>query len=169
MKFNIRSFALSVLVLSGPVSAMADSDSLGLFVEPMATYGLGSTSTNYPSPLRGSSGNTDGFGIGARVGFHFSEVLFAGGDLRYSMPRFDDSSVSYNAKAVATNWALVVGMQMPTSRKLSGFFKFTGGWPAFCRLALCMYAVLHIHTHDVADQPVPEKRHELSTVEFAAL
>ncbi|MBK7891384.1 MAG: hypothetical protein IPJ84_11210 [Bdellovibrionales bacterium] len=114
MKFNIRSFALPLLVLTAPVSAWADGNSLGLFLEPMATYELGSTSTNYPSPLRSSSGNIDGLGIGARVGFHFSEALFAGGDLRYSMPRFDDSSVNYNAKAVSTNWGLVVGMQMPT-------------------------------------------------------
>lgn len=114
MKCNFRSLVLPLLILSGPVSVMADSDSLGLFVEPMVTYELGSTSTNYPSPLRSSSGNIDGLGVGARAGFHFSEVLFAAGDLRYSMPRFDDSSVSYNAKAVATNWGLVVGMQMPT-------------------------------------------------------
>ena len=87
MKFNIRSFALPLLVLTAPVSAWADGNSLGLFLEPMATYELGSTSTNYPSPLRSSSGNIDGLGIGARVGFHFSEALFAGGDLRYSMPR----------------------------------------------------------------------------------
>lgn len=114
MKFKIQSFALPLIILAAPVSAIAESSRLGLFLEPMATYELGSTSTNYPSPLRSSSGNIDGLGIGARVGFHFSEALFAGGDLRYSMPRFDDSSVNYNATAVSTNWGLVIGMQMPT-------------------------------------------------------
>ncbi len=32
---------------------------------------------------------------------------------RYAMPKFTDSSVSYDAKSIATNWGPVVGLQMP--------------------------------------------------------
>jgi hypothetical protein len=70
-------------------------------------------SVNYPSPLSNSTGTTTGFGLGARLGIHLKEVFFLGLDFRYSMPQFKDSSVTYNAKAIATNWGPVIGMQMP--------------------------------------------------------
>jgi hypothetical protein len=85
----------------------------GLFVEPAVTSELGSTSVNYPSPLSNSTGSSNGFGLGARLGFHISEAFFLGADARYSMPQFSDSAASYDAKAVSTNWGPVVGMQMP--------------------------------------------------------
>lgn len=87
--------------------------SFGLFVEPFATYELGTTSVDYPSPLSNSSGDVDGFGIGGRFGFHFSEALFVALDARYAMPQFKDSSVNYDSASISTNWGPVVGLQMP--------------------------------------------------------
>jgi hemerythrin-like domain-containing protein len=93
-----------------------DADELkqgGLFVEPGFTYEAGDTSTNYPSPLSNSTGRLEGFGLSARLGFHINEVFFLAADFRYSMPQYKDSSVTYDAKAIATNWGPVVGLQMP--------------------------------------------------------
>jgi hypothetical protein len=86
---------------------------VGLFVEPAITYEVGASTTNYPSPLSNSSGSTDGFGLGARLGFHMDEAFFFGMDARYGMPYFKDSSVNYSAKAVEWNLGPVVGLQMP--------------------------------------------------------
>lgn len=95
------------------VAADGSNSRGGLFIEPALTFERGDTAVNYPSPLTSSSGRADGLGIGARIGFHLSEVLFMGFDGRYSMPQFKDSSVQYDAKAVATNWGPVIGLQMP--------------------------------------------------------
>lgn len=115
-KRSISALALLVCITisSNTTSAAEASESRGgLFIEPLLTYERGDTSVNYPSPLTSSSGRADGLGLGARVGFHLNEALFLGFDGRYSMPQFNDSSVSYDAKAIATNWGPVVGVQMP--------------------------------------------------------
>ena len=91
-------------------SAFADS---GLFVEPAVTYERGDTSVTYPSPLSNSTGHSNGLGIAARLGFHISEVIFAGIDARYSKPHFTDSALGYDASATSTTWGPVVGVQMP--------------------------------------------------------
>lgn len=98
------------LALSFAESAKAD---VGLFVEPSLTYELGDTKINYPAPFSDSTGKLQGFGIGARLGMHVSEAIFVGLDGRYSMPKFTDSSVSYDAAATAMNYGPVVGIQMP--------------------------------------------------------
>lgn len=96
------------------VSSLAFAESKGgLFVEPTITYEKGETDVNYPSPLNNSTGTSDGFGIGARLGFHLSEAFFLGADARYSMPQFKDSSVNYDSEAVSTNYGPVIGFQMP--------------------------------------------------------
>lgn len=99
----------------------------GLFVEPMLTYESVDTSINYPSPLSDSSGENTGFGVGARVGFHISEVIFAGLDGRYSMTTFKDSSTNYNATAKSYNLGPVVGVQMPiVGLRVWGTYILTG-------------------------------------------
>lgn len=95
------------------VNAEAQESRMGLFVEPLISYEVGDTSVNYPSPFSNSKGTVSGFGLGTKLGFHFYESFFVGLDGRYSMPQFKDSSVSYDAKAVSTNWGPLVGMQMP--------------------------------------------------------
>jgi len=111
---TFRKHILLIVLSFGGFTSLARADSNGgLFVEPALTYENGSNSINFPSPLSDSSGNITGFGIGARVGFHLSDAFFAGIDARYAMPKFTDSSVSYDAKAVAFNWGPTVGLQMP--------------------------------------------------------
>ncbi len=93
--------------------ARSDDSKLGLIVEPGLTFELGSAAVDYPSPLSSSTGSANGFGLAARLGFHVSEVIFIALDARYSMPQYKDSTASYDAKAVATNWGPVAGVQMP--------------------------------------------------------
>jgi Outer membrane protein beta-barrel domain len=113
MKLQKFSIAAAIAIASVQVFAAEPSSKFGLMVEPSLTYELGSSTTNYPSPLSSATGNINGLGLGARIGFHLSEAFFLGVDGRYSMPQYKDSSVSYDAKAVATNWGPVVGIQMP--------------------------------------------------------
>lgn len=95
-------------------SSFAQSNFLGgVFVEPTVTYEPGDTKVNYPAPLSDSSGSATGFGVGARLGVHANEAIFAGLDGRFSMPNFKDSSVNYDAPAKAGNLGAVVGVQMP--------------------------------------------------------
>ncbi len=101
------------LSLAGLRLAHSEGNKGGLFVEPSLTYELGETDVNYPSPFSNSSGNSDGIGLGARVGFHISEVIFFGLDGRYALTKFKDSSVSYEENATSTNWGPVVGIQIP--------------------------------------------------------
>ncbi len=108
---SLQSALVAFFVLDA--EAVEDGSRLGLFVEPAVTYEIGATTVNYPPPLSNSSGEADGFGVGARIGFHFYESFFLGIDGRYSMPQFKDSSVNYNSRSVATNWGPVVGMQIP--------------------------------------------------------
>ena len=101
-----------IAVLAGGASAHA-ADGAGIYLEPSLTYELGNSTTHYPSPLSDASGTLEGFGVGARAGMHVSEAFLLGLDARYSMPQFKDSSVSYDARAVAWNFGPVIGMQMP--------------------------------------------------------
>jgi len=112
--FKVKTITLGLAVLFSVVSKAETTDAFGgLFVEPAVTYEAGSGSINYPGPLSNSSGTSDGFGVGARLGAHLNEAFFLGLDFRYGMPQFKDSSVHYSAKATSTNWGPVIGMQMP--------------------------------------------------------
>ncbi len=116
MKKNGIKMKTSMIIFAAIASmaplAQADSQG-GLFIEPAITYERGDSTVNYPSPFSNSTGTVEGFGVGARFGFHLNEAFFLGIDGRYSMPQFKDSSVQYDAKSVATNWGPVVGFQMP--------------------------------------------------------
>lgn len=105
--FSIGVFT-AAFIFSGAAVAQA-----GLFVEPAITYETSDASTNYPAPQGDSTGKADGLGFGARLGFHLADVVFIGIDGRYSMPEFEDADTSYSAKAVASNWGSVIGVQMP--------------------------------------------------------
>ena len=85
----------------------------GILFEPAVTYEFGDTTVTYPQPVSNSTGKATGLGFGARVGFNFADVFFATLDGRYAMPQFKDSSVSYDAKAVATNWGPTLGFRLP--------------------------------------------------------
>lgn len=112
--YKTKVVALTILTaMVAKMSVAKAASEGGLFVEPSVTYERGESTVNYPSPFSNSTGTIQGFGLGARLGFHLNEAFFLGFDGRYSMPQFKDSSVHYDAKAVSTNWGPVVGMQMP--------------------------------------------------------
>lgn len=110
---TIPTLMLSSLPLFSAQAKAEETFRGGIFVEPSISYQAGTTDANYPQPFSNSTGRLDGFGLGARVGFHMNEMFFAGGDLRYTIPYFRDSAVSYEAKAISTTWGPVVGVQMP--------------------------------------------------------
>jgi hypothetical protein len=120
IKTNVVLLALSIVAFNGYAEEpeatsppKSERPRMGLFIEPALTYERSDTSINYPAPFSSSKGKADGFGLGARLGFHINEVFFLGVDGRYSMPTFKDSSVNYDAKSVSTNWGPVAGIQMP--------------------------------------------------------
>jgi hypothetical protein len=119
MKMHIALCAIIIIAFNASADELAasstksDETRIGLFIEPALTYERSDTSVNYPAPFSSSSGKVNGFGIGARLGIHLKEVFFLGLDGRYSMPTFKDSTVSYDAKSVSTNWGPVAGLQMP--------------------------------------------------------
>ena len=99
--------------LMGIAKLQAEELKSGLLIEPGLTYERGNTTVNYPSPLSRSTGQANGLGLSARVGFHINQALFLAFDARYARPHYHDSSVSYDAKATSMNWGPVLGMQMP--------------------------------------------------------
>lgn len=101
------------LFLSLVLAPALKAETYGLFVEPALTYERTDSDVNYPSPFANSSGDIEGFGVGARAGFHLGEIFFLGIDGRYSMLDFENSVNSYDADASAINWGPVVGVQMP--------------------------------------------------------
>jgi Outer membrane protein beta-barrel domain len=114
MNLNYCMITASTLLLAASlVHAQDEKTHSGLFIEPAITYEVGTAEVNYPSPLSNSSGSADGFGLGAKFGFHISEVVFLALDARYSKPQYKDSSVNYDSESVSTNWGPVVGIQMP--------------------------------------------------------
>lgn len=120
-------FSLSITITTLNLNAAILGSDMGLFLEPSVTYENGNTSINYPSPVSSSSGTSNGFGLGARVGIHLYESFFLGLDGRYSMPQYKDSSVGYNSKSVSTNWAPVIGMQTPiVGLRVWGSYIFAG-------------------------------------------
>ncbi len=96
-----------------PFTAQAENKG-GLFVEPMLTYEQSDTELDYPSPLGKSEGDLEGFGVGARLGFHVYEALFIAADARYTMPDFNDDDNDYKADGKAYNYGATVGLQVPS-------------------------------------------------------
>jgi len=96
-------------------AALAETKNGGLFVEPMLTYEKGESNVDYPAPFGDADGDVDGFGVGARLGFHVLESLFIGADGRYSKVDFDNDDPNFESDATAYNYGPVVGVQMPTS------------------------------------------------------
>jgi len=109
----IQLFTFSLLAGSVLIVSQANAQSsAGMFIEPSVHYERGESSVNFPGASN-SSGTAEGYGLGARLGFHFSEVLFAGVDGRYSQVQFKDSLLDYDSKSNSYNIGPVIGMQMP--------------------------------------------------------
>lgn len=86
----------------------------GLFIEPSLTWEKGDGDINLPSPFSNSESELNGFGVGARVGFHIYESVFLGVDGRYSFLKYEENKINMDADAKAWNVGPVVGFQMPT-------------------------------------------------------
>ena len=110
MKKNFMLLGLAVLA---SLPAMANNQG-GLFIEPMLTYEKGEADVDLPSPFGSSHSTIDGFGMGARLGFHVLESVFIGLDGRYSKPDYKNNDTDINSEASAYNYGPVVGIQMPT-------------------------------------------------------
>ena len=103
----------SLLFLSAPV--LAEENKGGLFIEPMITYEQSKGEIDYPAPFGKSDADSDGFGVGARVGFHVYKSLFIGADGRYSALEFKDEGSDNKTDAKAWNYGPMIGVQMPTA------------------------------------------------------
>lgn len=104
-----------VLMAVTSVAQADETSDLGLFIEPSITWEKGSADIDLPSPLGKSSSDVDGFGLGARVGFHVMDSLFIGVDGRYSFPTFKEDKLGMDTDAKSWNAGPVVGLQMPTT------------------------------------------------------
>lgn len=94
-----------------PCLAFADA---GPFFEPLVTYEKLDTKVNYPAPFNDSKGESDGYGIGARIGVHLYESLFLGLDGRYAQTEYNANSGDYVADTNQYNYGPVLGVQLPT-------------------------------------------------------
>lgn len=110
MKLSLKHLLIPLIAIFSSASAHAVSAG-GLFVEPMVTYEVGSKTKLDKPVFPDSTGTTDGFGVGARFGFHVADIIFLGLDGRYSMPKYKMDS--YEADAQAMNYGLVAGVQTP--------------------------------------------------------
>ncbi len=110
----MNKFALTLAPLMIATSAFALDNPTGLFVEPMITYEVGEARIAYPAPFGKSTGDTDGLGIGARLGFHVWETLFVGVDARYAKLNIENSTPKYSSDTTSYNYGPVIGLQLPT-------------------------------------------------------
>ncbi|MBC7742272.1 MAG: hypothetical protein H7061_08745 [Bdellovibrionaceae bacterium] len=110
---KLKSFVLlgisSLITLTGTSTFAAG----GLFAEPMLTYESGESTTSYGAPFANSTGTIKGVGLGARLGFHLSEIFFLAADARYAKPQVKDSSFNTDSNATAYNYGPVIGIQVP--------------------------------------------------------
>jgi hypothetical protein len=117
-------FVASMLLVALPTFA---SEAGGLFVEPFVSYEKGDSDIDYPAPFSNSSGDINGFGVGARLGAHFAEVVFVGLDGRYIRPHFKDSTNGISADASGYNYGAVLGVQTPVvGLRVWGTYVFGG-------------------------------------------
>lgn len=109
----MKTLLLVPLLMLFSVKSVFAAEKAGLFVEPSVSFEISDFGVNYP--FASSSGDTNGFGLGARLGFHVSDAVFVGVDGRFSRLKFNDenSVFNYDANANSFNVAPVVGMQMP--------------------------------------------------------
>jgi len=102
----------SVIVAVGLVATTVQAeDGGGLFVEPGVTYEFAEADANYPGT--NSSGDVEGLGLLARLGFHVSEAFFAGVDGRHQFVDYQADDAGYDEDAKGFNIGPMIGVQMP--------------------------------------------------------
>ena len=117
---------LCILLFSAPLFAQNNSTASdddhhhvispgGLFVEPILQASRGDSTiktSQLPFINQDTSGTTDGYGVGLKLGVHVSEIFFVGIDGRYAKTEVKDSSYQ-TAKGDEYNYGPTVGLQMP--------------------------------------------------------
>ncbi len=99
----------------------------GLFVEPFLTYEQNDVAVNLPAPLSNSDDKSEGFGLGARLGFHVHEIMFLGIDGRYSRPVYESDVLNGKGDSDAYNLGATFGVQTPVAGlRVWGTYIFTG-------------------------------------------
>lgn len=87
----------------------------GAYIEPYLTYEIDDVKTKtsqLPLVNNDTTGTSQGFGLGARLGVHVQEVVFVAADARYAQPQMDKSLYS-NTKADQYNYGATLGVQTP--------------------------------------------------------
>ncbi|AZZ37491.1 hypothetical protein CIK05_12035 [Bdellovibrio sp. qaytius] len=108
----MKRFFHLLVILGGFFLAPTAQAESGFFLEPMVTYQNLKADITYPNTfLSDSSGEVKGIGLGLRAGGHVLDTIFLAADLRYAQPRYKDSN--FEADAKATNYGVVLGVQMP--------------------------------------------------------
>lgn len=114
----MKKIILITAVTAFSASAFAQTDASkkgGFFIEPMVTYEKGTGDVELPDPFDKSDTTLEGFGLGARLGFHIYDSVFIGADGRYSMPRYNDDDLGQKVNSTSWNYGPFVGIQMPTT------------------------------------------------------
>lgn len=109
---SLASFMMLALTLSLNTAQALEKG--GMFFEPMLTYEMSDEgNVNFPAPTGNSDSELQGWGTGARFGFHAFEILFLGVDGRYSIPKFKDTTLGQDTDAKSWNVGALAGVQMP--------------------------------------------------------
>lgn len=116
------------LIVTGAVFLFIASPAFaGFYVEPAITYQSSDSEITWPAPLDSSTGEDKGFGFGLKLGWHFNDMFFMGLDGHYSQPKFENSSVDYDEKAIQTHYGAILGVQMPVAGlRIWGGYVFGG-------------------------------------------
>lgn len=113
---KVKNLILGIVsIFSANAMAIGGDSEGGLFVEPMVTWQKGDGDLSLPTPFTDGTAELDGFGLGARLGFHVMESFFIGVDGRYSFLNYSDNKLNLDTDGNAWNIGPVVGFQMPTA------------------------------------------------------
>ena len=118
--------SISLMLFSGSLMAQNNSTASdddhhhvispgGLFIEPILQTSRGDSTiktSQLPFVSQDTSGTTDGYGVGLKLGVHLSEILFLGVDGRYAKTEVKDSTYE-TAKGDEYNYGPTAGIQMP--------------------------------------------------------
>lgn len=104
-----------------PLPALA-LDKGSIILEPSLTFENGETKVTYPDPVQSSDGDVVGIGAGLRFGYSFFKTLFLGADARYSIPKFEDSSLDMETNSNAFNYGPVIGLETPVGLRFWGTY-----------------------------------------------
>lgn len=107
--------AMAQGITTGDSSDDARLSRSGVMLEPFVSFTRETSeikTSQLPIISDDTSGSSDAFGAGARIGGHVWQTVFVGADGRFSKTQFHDSSYG-NAAGWNYNLAPVIGLQMP--------------------------------------------------------